>query len=44
MAKNDERNLNPHKPAVMAMCLLSRHYAAQSGGSMDFWDSLSPGE
>ena len=42
--KNDDRNLNPHKPAVMAMCLFNRHYAAQSGGSMDFWDSLSTGE
>ena len=44
MTKNDARNLNPHKQAVMAMCLFSRHYAAQNGGSMDFWDSLSTGE
>ena len=42
--KNDDRNLNPHKPAVMAMCLFNRHYAAQSGGSMDFWAGLTTGE
>lgn len=44
MNNRDRRNLNPHKPAVMAMCLFSRHYAAQNGGSMDFWDSLTVGE
>lgn len=44
MTKNDARNLNPHKAAVMAMCLFSRRYAAQNGGSMDFWESLSTGE
>jgi hypothetical protein len=44
MNARDARNLSPHKAAVMAMCLFSRHYAAQSGGSMDFWDSLSAGE
>ena len=42
--KNNDRNLNPHKPAVMAMCMFSSHYAAQSGGSMDFWASLTTGE
>jgi|GEM_PF-5187279 len=39
---NDQRN--PHQPAVMAMCLFSRHYAAQSGSSMDFWEGLTTGE
>lgn len=34
------RNLNPHKPAVVAMFMYSREYAAQGGGSMDFWDRL----
>jgi hypothetical protein len=44
MNYQDERNLIPHKPAIMAMCLFSRRYAAQSGGSMDFWASLTTGE
>jgi hypothetical protein len=44
MTKSNARNLNPHKPAVMAMCIFSGRYAAQSGGSMDFWGSLSSGE
>lgn len=35
-----KRNLNPHKAAVAAMYLYGREYAAQGGGSMDFWDSL----
>ena len=35
------RNLNPHKEARAAMWLFSSRYAAQKGGSMDFWDSLS---
>ena len=34
------RNLNPHKPAVAAMYLWGSRYAAQGGGSMDFWDTL----
>lgn len=36
-----ERNLNPHKAARMAMALYHDKYAAQMGGSMDFWDSLT---
>ena len=36
------RNLNPHKPAVAAMFMYGDEYAAQGGGSMDFWDRLSP--
>jgi hypothetical protein len=34
------RNLNPHKPAVVAMWRWGGDYVAQRGGSMDFWDSL----
>lgn len=37
----DHQNLNPHKEARMAMCIFGARYAAQSGGSMDFWRSLS---
>lgn len=35
------RNLNPHKAARAAMWLWGERYAAQGGGSMDFWDKLS---
>jgi hypothetical protein len=35
-----QRNQNPHKPARLAMFLWNREYAAQGGGSMDFWDKL----
>lgn len=35
------RNLKPHKFAVAAMWLFGESYSKQSGGSMDFWDSLS---
>ena len=38
------RNLNPHAPARVAMVLYNERYAAQRGGSMDFWDSLREGE
>lgn len=34
------RNINPHKAAVAAMYLWGERYAAQGGGSMDFWDGL----
>lgn len=34
------RNLNAHKPAIVAMSLWGERYAAQSGGCMDFWDTL----
>ena len=37
------RNLNPHKAALIAMTLYGKEYAAQRGGSMDFWEKLSPG-
>ena len=36
-----QRNLSPHKPAVAAVYLWGADYAAQPGGSMDFWDSLT---
>lgn len=35
-----QRNGNPHRPAIVAMTLWSSRYAAQRGGSMDFWDTL----
>lgn len=38
--KRDHRNLTPHAAAVAAMYLYGAEYAAQSGGSMDFWDKL----
>lgn len=34
------RNLNPIPQAVVAMYLYGAEYAAQQGGSMDFWDRL----
>ena len=40
-AQRAHRNLNPHKPALIAMWIWGREYAAQRGGSMDFWDTLS---
>jgi hypothetical protein len=40
----DQRNLNPHKPARLAMALYGDRYENQGGGSMDFWDSLTDGE
>ena len=39
--QDQKRNLNPHKQARAAMYLFGKRYAAQRGGSMDFWDSLS---
>lgn len=41
--KRDARNLSPHAEAIAAMHLWGAEYAAQSGGSMDFWDGLSLG-
>lgn len=35
-----QRDLNPHKPARMAMWLWSDRYARSGLGSMGFWDSL----
>ena len=39
-----KRNLNPHKPALIAMALWGSRYSRQNGGSMEFWDSLSSSE
>jgi hypothetical protein len=39
--KDPRRNLNPHAEARLAMALWGEEYAAQRGGSMDFWDGLS---
>jgi hypothetical protein len=39
-AERNRRNLNPHKLAVIAMVWWGQEYAAQGGGSMDFWDKL----
>lgn len=39
-----QRNMNAHAAAHVAMCLYNERYAAQGGGAMDFWDSLSQGE
>lgn len=41
MKKRDRRNLNPTAPAIVATYKWNERYAAQAGGSMDFWDSLS---
>lgn len=35
------RNLNPHAEAIAARFLWGYQYAAQRGGTMDFWDSLT---
>jgi hypothetical protein len=40
-ADRARRNLNPTAPAIVAMGIWSHEYAAQRGGVMDFWDSLS---
>ncbi len=40
-----DRNLNPHAEARIAMMIWSHEYAyEQRGGSMDFWDSRTPGQ
>lgn len=41
MKERDRRNLDPHKPAVVAISFWGKVYAAQGGGAMDFWDNLS---
>lgn len=41
--ERNRRNLHPHAEARLAMAMWSHEYAyEQKGGSMDFWDSLSP--
>ena len=36
-----EYNMNPHRPASVAMVLFNKEYAAQKGGAIDFWRKLS---
>jgi len=40
MKQRDRENINPTPAAVVAMYLWCDDYAAQSGGSMDFWKKL----
>jgi hypothetical protein len=40
----DARNLNPTPEARLAMLIWGKRYSEQRGGSMDFWDSLTPSE
>lgn len=42
-ATRPDNNSNPHAEARMAMNIWGREYAAQNGGCMDFWDTLSEG-
>jgi hypothetical protein len=44
MTARDRANLNPTQPAVAAMYLWGSRYAAQDGGSMDFWAGLTKSE
>lgn len=39
---NQQRNLHPHAEARLAMAIWGEEYSKQRGGSMDFWDGLSP--
>lgn len=39
-----QENRNPHKAARVAMIMWGGAYAAQSGGSMDFWEKLGPND
>ena len=41
--KDQQRNLHPIAPALLAMLKWGDEYAAQRGGSMDFWDKLPEG-
>lgn len=36
------RNLNPTPAAKVAMIVWGERYSKFGGGSMDFWDSLTP--
>jgi hypothetical protein len=42
--RRDTRNANPIAPARVAMAIWGDRYSAQRGGSMDFWDTLNPGD
>jgi len=39
--KIEQRNLDPHRPAICAMWLYADRYTSQRVGSMEFWDKLS---
>lgn len=39
---DESRNLNPTPEARVAMIIWGKEYSEQRGGSMDFWDKLSP--
>lgn len=43
-AQRAKRNLNPHAEARVAMLVWGERYSKQSGGSMDFYDSLTDSE
>lgn len=40
----EERNLDPHRPARCAIWVYSERYINQKGGIMDFWDKLTKQE
>jgi hypothetical protein len=42
--EDQRRNLNPTKAAKVAMIIWGKEYSEQGGGSMDFWDRLTPEE
>ena len=39
-----DRNINGHAEARVARLLYNVEYAAQHGGLMDFWDTLTDGQ
>lgn len=39
--ERDRRNADPTAEALVAMCIWGAEYAAQGGGSMEFWDRLN---
>lgn len=43
-AQRAQRNLNAHAQATFARYHWHDRYAAQGGGTMDFWDKLTPEE
>ncbi len=42
--KRTQRNINPHAEAIYAMAHWGKSYSEQGGGSMDFWDKLTPSQ
>ena len=43
MATKLDRNLNPPAEAIAARFIWGTEYAAQRGGTLDFWEKLSAG-